>query len=187
MSSESSLPPPDPAGSGGGGGPSDGTARHDTPRHDTPRHDTPSYGPPGYGPPAPPGGYVPPPPGYGYGHPLPMNPGDERTWATLAHIGGLVVPFAWLIIYLIYKDRSAFVRRHAIEATNFHLSVLIYEVAAFVIGGVIAIATFGIGLFVLVPLVIAGAVAALVFSIMGAMAANRGEEYRYPLSIRMLS
>jgi uncharacterized Tic20 family protein len=116
-----------------------------------------------------------------------MTPADERTWATLAHLAGLVVPFGWLIIFLIYKDRSAFVRRHAAEASNFHLSLWIYEMVLLVIGIPLAIVTFGIGLIVIIPLLIVGGVGALVFAILAAMAANRGQDFRYPLTIRMIS
>lgn len=115
-----------------------------------------------------------------------MSPGDERTWAVLAHLGGLAVPFAWLIIFLVYKDRSAFVRHHAGEATNFHLSVMIYETAAVVVGVVLAIATLGLGLLVLIPVLIGFAIFALVEVIMAAIAAGQGRPFHYPLTIRMV-
>ena len=47
--------------------------------------------------------------------------------------------------------------------------------------GVLAFVLIGI------PLLVALAVLYLVTTIQGAMAANRGEEYRYPLTIRFLS
>ena len=109
-------------------------------------------------------------------------------WAMIAHIGVLVA--AWfamgflcpLIIWLVYRQRSDFVRRHSLESLNFQLSLLIYSVVAVIL----ILVTFGLGILIIVPLVIIGAVAALVFIIMATMAASSGREYRYPLTIRMV-
>jgi hypothetical protein len=115
-----------------------------------------------------------------------MSPQDERLWATLAHIGGLVVPFASLIVFLIYKDRSQFVRLHSGEALNFHLSMLIYEFTGLLSAFVVALATAGIGLLLIFPVLIGVGVLALVTMIQGAIAANQGRPYRYPLTIRLV-
>jgi uncharacterized protein len=148
-----------------------------------------------------PGGQVPvaypgqPYPGYEYpstpgysGYPATsMSPQDERMWAVFAHIGGLLVPFAWLIIYLLYKDRSQFVRAHAAEAVNFHLSMMIYEFAAVALSFVLLFVTLGIGLLLLFPVILAFGVFALVVVIMAAVAANQGRPFRYPMTIRMVN
>jgi len=124
---------------------------------------------------------APPPPPYGqpaYGVPIaaPLSPSDERLWATLAHIGPLVIGFlAPLIIWLVFKDRSRFVDDQGKEALNFQIAVTIAAIVA-------AIATFwalGFGA------VIVGVVA-LVYMILGAVAANRGEPYRYPVTWRIV-
>ncbi len=115
-----------------------------------------------------------------------MSPQDERLWATLAHVGGLVVPFASLIVFLIYKDRSQFVRLHAGEALNFHISMLIYEIAGMVTVFGLAIATAGVGLLLIFPVLIGAGIFALVMMIQGAIAANQGHPYRYPLTIRLV-
>lgn len=139
----------------------------------------PEYGYPGYGYPQ-----VPAYPAYG---PSSMSPQDERMWAVFAHIGGLLVPFAWLIIYLVYKDRSQFVRAHAAEAVNFHLSLIIYQLGGFVVSIVLALVTLGIGFLLVIPLYLALVVFALVVVIMAAIAANQGRPYRYPITIRMVN
>jgi uncharacterized Tic20 family protein len=51
---------------------------------------------------------------------------------------------------------------------------------------VFSIFTFGIGVLLVVPAAIAVSIAALIFMIMGAVAANDGREFRYPLSIRFV-
>jgi uncharacterized Tic20 family protein len=107
-----------------------------------------------------------------------MSDPDQRMWATLAHLSGLVLSIVGpLVIYLLMKDRGRFVRSQALEALNFQITVLI---ALMVSGALILIL---IGLFLL-PIV---AVAAVVLMILAAIAANRGEEYHYPLTLRLVS
>lgn len=109
-----------------------------------------------------------------------MSPSDQRLWATLIHVSAFVVSF-WgaLIGYIVLRDRGEFVRAHAAAALNFQISVIIYSVGVIIV----ALLTFGIGAILAIPL----AVLAVVFQIMAALAANRGEEYSYPLAIRFLS
>lgn len=118
----------------------------------------------------------------------PLAPSEERMWALVAHVGVFVA--AWfamgflcpLVIWLIYRERSEFVRRHALESLNFQLSLLIYAVVAVVL----VLVTFGLGVLVAIPLLLIGAVAALVVIIRATVAASNGREYRYPLSIRLV-
>jgi len=131
--------------------------------------------PPGYSPPPPPPGYPPGVPGYG---PIAMSPSDERTWGMLAHLSGLFLGFLGpLLVMLIQGPKSPFVRDQSVEALNFQLTVLIGALAAVILAFVL------IG-FLLIPVLI---IAALVFEIIASIAANRGERYRYPVNIRMVS
>jgi uncharacterized protein len=120
--------------------------------------------------------------------PAPMSPEDERTWATLTHLSpilaGLVgLPFLGpLIVMLVLQSRSRFVRDNSVEALNFQLSLMIYGLVAMIV----TILTLGIALLIVLPLALVAAVLALVFAVVAAMAANRGEVYRYPLTIRMV-
>jgi len=59
---------------------------------------------------------------------------------------------------------------------------LIFSVAA----TAFSFATIGLGLLITVPAAIAVSIAALVFMILGAVAANDGREFRYPVSIRFV-
>ncbi len=132
----------------------------------------------------------PPPPAPG-GYQL--GGGDERMWATAAHWSALVAAFVALaflgpLVVLFTKGNSSgYVRRHAVESLNFQLSMLIYGVAGTIVGIVLVVATLGIGLLVFLPLMIAFSIFWLVMTIMGAMKAGNGEDYRYPLTIRMVS
>jgi uncharacterized protein len=124
------------------------------------------------------------------GAPAPATGGDDATrmWALAAHLSALVslavgLPFVGpLIVYLVKRD-DPFVRRHAAESLNFNLSVLIY---AFVLGIVTVILMFVLVGFLLIPFFAVLAIGWLVLVIMASVRASAGEEYRYPLTIRMV-
>jgi hypothetical protein len=95
----------------------------------------------------------------------------------LCHLGGIIGSFLLpLIVWLIKKDTSAFVNDQGKEALNFQITMLI----GWAVAGVLS--CVGIGL-ILFPIIW---VLNLVFCVMGAMAANKGERYRYPFNIRIL-
>ena len=103
---------------------------------------------------------------------------DEKTIAMLAHLITFVSSFIGpLVIYLVKKDESAFVGDQAREVLNFHLSVLIYLIVAF------------LSVFLLIGFVLLPALGVFVFvvTIVGAIRAYEGNTYRYPLCIRFIS
>jgi len=115
---------------------------------------------------------------YGAGAPSP----DELTWGSAAHWSALVAAFVALaflgplIVMLTKGNQSAYVRRQAVESLNFQLSILIYGAVSFALCFVL------IG-FLLLPIV---GLVWLVFTIVGSVRSARGEDYRYPLTIRMV-
>jgi hypothetical protein len=103
-----------------------------------------------------------------------MNPSDEKLWAVLVNLGGLVASFLPALIgYLVLRDRGPFVRAHTATALNFQLTILI---AGFV-GAILSVVLIGI------PILIAVGILAIVLPIIAAVKAGRGEWYRYPLTI----
>ena len=132
-------------------------------------------------PPPPPPGQAPTygqAPGYGQPAQAAVSPSDARMWSTLAHVGGIFFSFVpSLVIYLMYKDRDPFVRRHATQALNFQIIIAI----AYFVAGLLTLALIG---FLLLPAV---GICMVVFSIIAAMAANRGEEYTYPMIPQMVT
>lgn len=59
---------------------------------------------------------------------VPLSPGDERTWASIAHLSvllnlitGFLGPIGALIVYFMYKDRSRYVAYHAMQSVVFQL------------------------------------------------------------------
>lgn len=106
--------------------------------------------------------------------PQPMSPADEKLWATLIHVGGIFFYFLpSLIGYLVLRERGPFIHGHSATALNFQLTMLI----AAVVGGITSIFIVGIFVLIAVPIIV------IVFSIIAALAANRGEAYTYPLTI----
>ena len=133
---------------------------------------------PNTSPPPPPPPMSAPGPAYGAQAQAPVSPSDARMWSLFAHIGGLLTTFlAPLVIYLIYKDRDPFIRRHAAQALNFQIIIAIaYFLSSLLIFVVIGFITY--------PLAV---ICSLIFSIMAAVAANKGEEYTYPMIPQMVS
>lgn len=102
---------------------------------------------------------------------------DEKTMALLAHLLGIFTYFIGpLVIWLVKKDQSAFVERHAREALNFQITAAI----AAVVSGILIIVIIGIFL------LFAVGIAVLVFSIIATIAASKGNEYRYPFALRLV-
>jgi uncharacterized Tic20 family protein len=103
---------------------------------------------------------------------------DENNFAVLAHIGGALFSFLpSLIIWLLKKDESAYISRAAREALNFQINLLI------------AYALSSILMFILIGFLLAGIlwIANIFLSILAAVAASKGEQYRYPLTLRLIN
>ena len=114
---------------------------------------------------------------------VPMSPADQRTWAVFSHLSpflAAIVALSFLgplIMYIIFKDRGAFIRHHSAEALNFQLTMWIGLLISFPL------------MLVLIGFVTAAAIgiAMLVCHILGAVAASNGQDYRYPFTIRFVS
>jgi uncharacterized Tic20 family protein len=108
----------------------------------------------------------------------PLSPSDEKLWATLIHVGGIFLGFLPAVIgYIVLKDRGPFIRQHSATALNFQITLLI----AYVVGYVTSLILIGI------LVLLAAWALSIVFSILAAVAANKGEGYQYPLAIRFVS
>lgn len=108
---------------------------------------------------------------------------DERTWGMLCHISslsGFIIPFgnviAPLVIWMVKKDEFPLVADQGKEVVNFQISLTIY----LLISAVLIILLIGI------PLLIGLGLFDLIVTIIGAMKANEGVKYRYPLAIRFI-
>ncbi len=166
-------PGPEPYVPSGQGQPAYGQPAYGQPPFGQPPFGQPPYGQPPYGQPT----YGQPPMG-----PNPLQPQEERNWAIGAHLSGFVASLVLLgllgplVVLLVAGNRSAFVRRHATEALNFNISILIYSLVSLLLTFIL------IGF----PMLFAVGITYLIASIMGALAASRGEEFRYPVTIRFV-
>ena len=104
-----------------------------------------------------------------------------RQWATFLHLSllaGLVVPGAGfvlpIILWQIKKDELPGIDAHGKVVVNWLISALIYGV----ICGMLFFLLIGI------PLLCVLALLSLIFPIIGALRANEGVVWKYPLSIR---
>lgn len=106
--------------------------------------------------------------------PMVVPTSDEKTMAILSHALTILVGFfAPLIIYLIKKDESGFVRDHAKESLNFQITVFIVLIGLFV-------TIIGILLMWLVGIL------ALVFVIIASVKSGEGKMYKYPFTLRLI-
>lgn len=152
-----------------------------------------AYPPPGY--PPPPGPGFPPPPGPGpWPPPAALSRSEERTWGLVAHLGALIVSLVTglgvlvpLLVMLTKGTQSAFVRRHAVESLNFQITGLLVALVGGIVAVVGAVVTLGLGLIVILPLALAYLVFVLVVQIQASVRANDGQDYRYPLTLRLVS
>ncbi len=113
-----------------------------------------------------------------------MSESDAFQWAMFCHLGAFAhfigIPFAGLIapivLWQMKKDVHPFVDEQGKESVNFQLSVLLAVVICIPL------------CFVCVGFILLAAVAVcnIVFVILAALAANKGEHYRYPISIRFI-
>ncbi|HZI09780.1 MAG TPA: DUF4870 domain-containing protein [Myxococcus sp.] len=114
----------------------------------------------------------------------PMPTADEKLWGMLAHVLMLAV-IGPLLVYLTKAKESSFVRAHAVEALNFQITLVLFNIAVSVLSSVLGAMTAGLG-FLLGCLSIPVGIAALVFLIIAAMKANQGLLYSYPVNIRFI-
>jgi len=111
--------------------------------------------------------------------PPPTTSGDDNTLALLVHLSGILLGFVVpLIVWLVNKDNpnKAFLTDQSKEALNFQLTLL----GVYIIGTILTIILIG----ALINL--AAWVACIVLSIMAGLAAQKGEAYRYPFTLRLI-
>lgn len=108
---------------------------------------------------------------------------DEKTFGMLAHLSALAVflfPFGNfigpLVIWLIKKDQSAWVDKQGKESLNFQLSIAIY----FIVSTILMIVLIGF------LLIIAVSVFSFVMVVIASIRVSNGEDFQYPLCIRLI-
>ncbi|HKP70323.1 MAG TPA: DUF4870 domain-containing protein [Pyrinomonadaceae bacterium] len=99
----------------------------------------------------------------------------------LSQLGNMVFPpsgiIAPIIIWQVYKDKMPALDGHGKMVANWIISSVIYWAISFVL-----LFIFFIGVIPMLGLMVAG----IVFPIIGAIKANNGEFWEYPMTIRFL-
>jgi hypothetical protein len=104
-------------------------------------------------------------------------PQDSKNMAMLCHLLGLFTSFVGpLILWLIKKDEDKYVDAQGKEALNFQITVILASLAA----GILSLLCIGF------LVAIAVGISDIVFSILACVAASKGQDYRYPVSLRLI-
>ena len=136
-----------------------------------------------YGEPTPGGPY-----GDRSGQPVPVD-SEHRTAAALAHASSLiamVISAGWLsfvgplVMWLIYKDRSPFVRQAAAGSFNFNLGLWIMSIVGWIF--ILTVIGLPIGLILLAV----SFLAQIIGHVIGTVRATQGRTINYPFQLRVL-
>lgn len=120
--------------------------------------------------------------------PTPMLESEARNWAMLIHVLAVIVMFlsgglfsfvAPLVVWLVYRERSALVDFHGRQNLNLQITLLIVGILATVLG----VLTIGVGFLVTLPVWGAYWIYAVVVSIIAGVKAQSGEYYRIRFNI----
>ena len=98
----------------------------------------------------------------------------------LASFAGFLIPLGNiigpLVVWLLKRQDSPYIDHHGREALNFQISLILYLIAS----AILIIVLIGILLLIVVG------VAGIVFTVIAAIRASEGVEYRYPMTIRLI-
>jgi uncharacterized Tic20 family protein len=110
----------------------------------------------------------------------PARDGDEA-WAMLGYLG---VPFmsilAPLTVYLVRARSSDYVRQHATQALNVSITLVLYNVCALILAGMLALDTIGTAVLIAVPLTVVLWLVTLSYLLRAAVQASMGGFYQLP-------
>ena len=108
---------------------------------------------------------------------------DVKQWTMFIHLSQLLsflIPFAGLIVPIVLwqtkKEESEEIDRHGKIVANWIISAVIYGIG----GTLLSFILIGI------PILIALGIVCIVFPIIGGIKANNGEEWQYPISLKLI-
>lgn len=107
---------------------------------------------------------------------VPSN--DDKNIATITHLGGILFSFIpALIVWLLKKEDSEYIAAQAKEALNFQITLLLAQFVAYVL------------VFILLGFILLGLIWLfnIVFCIMAAISSSKGEDCRYPFTLRLIN
>ena len=113
----------------------------------------------------------------------PLSEAEDKQWAGLAHLLGILGFIPSLIIWLIFKDRGVKTNVEAKEALNFQITITAAQVILYILGTILAIILIG---FLFYFLAFAVWAVGIIFSIIAFTKVNAGGSYRYPFAVRLI-
>jgi len=105
-----------------------------------------------------------------------LTAAEDKNYAGLAQILGILGILPSLIIWIVFKDRGPKTNKLGKEALNFQITMLLAEVVGYIltfifVGGILVFAAWALR---------------LVFSILAFTKVQAGEDYKYPITIRLI-
>jgi uncharacterized Tic20 family protein len=115
---------------------------------------------------------------------------DERIWSIFAHLSmflnlvtGFLGPVAALLIWLVYRDRSAKVAFHALQSMWYQIGWLLILAVGWTATALLMVVLIG---FVLIPVMVIVSVVPFVQAGYAAYKVSNGENYRYPFAANLV-
>jgi uncharacterized Tic20 family protein len=109
---------------------------------------------------------------------------NENNLALVAHLSGLIAPVIGpIIFFILFKDsQNNMLKQNTVNVFNWNMSLIIYSMILGAIFGTGILSILFIGFFLFLVLGILN----LIFSILGAIEANKGGVYKYPMTIEFI-
>jgi uncharacterized protein len=109
---------------------------------------------------------------------------SSNTWAVMSHlpVGSFIIP---LLAMLIEGPKDEFVKYHSTESLNFHITMMIVALAG-ILPILFGVVTQGVEVAMFLVTWVVVFFGPIIFGVMGMIAANKGEWYRYPVAFRFI-
>ncbi len=112
----------------------------------------------------------------------PKTSGDDNVLAALSHALILVFPIiAPLLIWILYKDKSPYVKDQSMQALAYQLVATALSFLGVIMMTVLSVVSFGILGILFFPIFFIFALAILAYGLFGAYKAYNGEQFKYVL------
>jgi uncharacterized Tic20 family protein len=117
---------------------------------------------------------------------------DERTWGILAHVSMIVTglvglaPLGPFIVWLIYKEKSKFVARHALEALVFSVGAFVFTIVFIIASVVLTCCSGGILGVLMAPVALLFSLAFLAYVVLACIRASERKYFDYPFTTKFV-
>jgi hypothetical protein len=120
------------------------------------------------------------------GAPVGYHNPEEKTWALIAHFGGILGFIPPLIAFLVKGSQSQTVRAHAVAALNFQIVITATYILLIIVNTCGAFFLPGAVSTLLSLATTAVWIVGVVFAVIAGLKANQGQLYRYPIPLQIV-